>query len=110
MNKYTLTAAAFGMAVAGSFGMTTSPAKAGPVCLTDNDSPQTYRSCNFYSYAACRASSRGAGGSCVANPRGNDDFYGYEVGPSVDYGNAYNRYDGPVYGAPGYGGGYIRVR
>src|ERR1700742_3696036 len=95
----------FGLAMSASLGF--SPAKAGPICLTDNDSPNTYRTCEFYSYAACRASSQGAGGSCVANRRG-DDSYGYGVVPSVEFDNAYNRYDGPVYGGPAYRGGYDR--
>lgn len=102
MKTFALSASAFGLAVAGSLWLGAGPAKAGPFCLTDSDSPQTYRSCEYYSYAACRASSRGAGGSCVANPRG-DDSYGYAVGPTVEFGNSYNRYDGPVYG------GYVRT-
>jgi hypothetical protein len=107
MKKHVLMAAALGFAAAGSIGLTSSPAKAGPVCLTDSDSSSTYRTCEFFSYAQCRASSHGAGGSCVANKFG-DDSYGYAQGASVEFGNAYNRYDGPVYGPSVYRGGYVR--
>src|SRR3569623_1443148 len=97
MKTYLLAAAAFGLAAAciGSAGIT--PAKAGTVCVTDSDSPNTYRSCEFYSFRACRASARGTGGSCVRNPRGDEGEYGYIEGPSVGFGAAYNRYVGPFF-------------
>lgn len=106
MKKYFLTAAALGLAMTGMTSLGTAPAKAGTICLTDQDSPSTYRSCDFYSYRACRASSQGVGGSCVRNPRGDEDNFGYVEGPSVEFGSAYNRYDGPIYhrgyAGPGY--------
>jgi len=106
MKTYLLAAAALGLAVAGVTSAGITPAKAGTVCLTDPDSPNTYHSCEFYSYRACRASSQGVGGSCVRNPRGDDGEYGYIEGPSVEFGSAYNRYDGPIYHRSYYGPGY----
>lgn len=105
MKAYLLAAEAIGLA-AGFTSTSVTPAKAGTVCLTDNDSPSTYRSCEYYSFRACRASSQGVGGSCVRNPRGDEGEYGYIEGPSVEFGSAYNRYDGPIYhrgyDGPGY--------
>jgi len=97
MKSYLLAAAAFGLAAASITSFGTTPAKAGTVCVTDSDSPNTYRSCEFYSFRACRASAQGTGGSCVRNPNGDDGEYGYIGGPSVEFGAAYNRYDGPIY-------------
>jgi len=108
MNKYIHGASALGLALMGSFGLTTSPAEAGSICLTDNDSSSTYQSCDFYSYAQCRASSSGTGGSCITNP-GVDGSYAYALNRPVGFGDAYNRYEGPVRIGPAYGGGYVRT-
>lgn len=108
MKTYLMAAAAIGLGVAGATSTGITPARAGTVCLTDNDSPNTYRSCEYYSFRACRASSRGVGGSCVRNPWPDSwgGEYGYVEGPTVEFGSAYNRYDGPIYhrgyGGPGY--------
>jgi len=97
MKTYFLAAAAIGLATASIAAAGVAPAQAGTVCLTDNDSPNTYRSCEYYSFRACRASSQGVGGSCVRNPNGDGDEYGYIEGPAAEFGSAYNRYDSPIY-------------
>ncbi|EKS29009.1 DUF3551 domain-containing protein [Afipia felis] len=97
MKTYLLTAAALGLATASITSFSSAPANAGTVCLTDTDSPNTYQSCSFYSFGACQASAQGVGGSCVSNPRGDEDSYGYIGGPSAAFGMAYNRYEGPLY-------------
>lgn len=104
MRTYLLAAAVLSLAAAGITTLGAVPAKAGTVCLTDQDSPNTYQSCEYYSFRACRASSRGVGGSCVRNPFGDEDAY--LVAPSVEFGSAYNRYDGPIYDRGYYGPRY----
>ncbi|MFC0240885.1 DUF3551 domain-containing protein [Rhodopseudomonas telluris] len=52
--------------------------------------------CNFVSFEACRFSSQGTGGNCVANPR-----YGAWAGGHGAYGGAYGAYGY----APAYDGG-----
>lgn len=106
MGKVLLTAAAAAIAAS---AMMTGPASAGPFCATYADGG--IRSCNFYSYAACARTVRGAGGSCAANTRydggyGYADAYAYAPGPV--YGPHYG-YDDGYYVRPGIGvviGGY----
>ena len=104
MRKFLLTAAALGFSAAALASVSPTPAHAGSVCLTDPTNGGSYQNCEFYSFRECRASSIGVGGSCVRNPTPDEDSYseGPFVGPSIQYGSSYNRYDGPVYGGRGY--------
>jgi hypothetical protein len=97
MKTYLLTAAALGLAATGITSLGSTPAKAGPVCLTDSDSPAAL--CDFNTYAACQAFALGAGGECLSNPDNYsaDGRYGYIGSPSTEFSMAYNRYGGPIY-------------
>ncbi|WP_458757323.1 DUF3551 domain-containing protein [Afipia sp. TerB] len=96
MRKWLLTAAALGCSVAGLSAISTTPASAGPVCLTDKETTGNYQSCEYFSFRACRAAQNGVGGSCVHNPYWNEQYsYG---GPAYGFGSSYNHYDGPMYG------------
>lgn len=92
MRKLLLTAAVTASALMALGSASTS---AGPFCATYPEGGT--RSCNYFSYAACNQTSRGAGGQCIANPRyggGYEDSYAYAPGPA--YGPRYG-YDGPGY-------------
>lgn len=91
MPKLILAAVAVLVAAPATIAITSTPASAGPFCATYPDG-QSYRSCNYPTYASCARTIRGAGGSCVSNPDfagygGYEDSYAYAPGPA--YGPTY---------------------
>ncbi len=111
MRKLLLATAAATLAASALTALGSAPASAGPFCATYSDGGT--RSCNYFSYAACARAVSGAGGSCAANTRYDNEYSGYEDSyayvPEPAYGPRYGYGGSGYYARPGVGvyiGGY----